>query len=306
MRLSSRAMLSGAAVLAVMMMVGCSSPTGGNEVQARVAPPAGTSGSSVPPGRTNAGVASRPVGLVAVQEESSKGASVFASEVYQDRSISGVAVRAEWKDLEPAADQFDWQAVDQVFNQATEANKYVVLILVPGFGTPDWALAGVTAGRFARQYGTGAGTQQQLPVPWDSTYLSRWFAFLSHVADRYGTNPAFRMIAAAGPTSVSAEMSLPNSDDDLTQWARLGYTPDRYVDAWAKTFDAYTHLFPSQYVSLALYPGCDWTTTATTTPPRATPPANASSTRASSIATGSRCRPVDSPPDATPTRAMTW
>ena len=94
-----------------------------------------------------------------------------------------------------------------------------------------------------------------LPMPWDQTYLSRWFAFLAEVAARYRNNPAFRMIAADGPTSVSAEMSLPNRGSDLAQWAALGYTPARYAAAWQTVFAEFARLFPRQYISLSLVPG---------------------------------------------------
>src|SRR4029077_15896762 len=60
---------------------------------------------------------------------------------------------------------------------------------------------------------------------------------------------------AAGPTSVSVEMSLPNQDPDIARWITLGYSPARYVDAWKTIFQAYARIFPRQYVSLALYPG---------------------------------------------------
>jgi hypothetical protein len=46
-------------------------------------------------------------------------------------------------------------------------------------------------------------------MPWDTVYLKRWFAFLKQVSDRYGKSPTFKMIGAAGPTSVSVEMTLP-------------------------------------------------------------------------------------------------
>ena len=204
---------------------------------------------------TSSGPAARPVGLIAVQEFEPGHLDVFTSAVFDDPSIAGVAPRVNWKDLEPSADQFNWQITDQVFAQATASHKFVVLILVPGFDTPAWAMQGVASATFVRQYGQGAGVAGDLPMPWDQTYLSRWFAFLQAVANRYGTSPAFRMIAAAGPTSVSVEMSLPNSDSEIAQWISLGYTPDRYVGAWKSVFGSYARIFPRQYTSLALYPG---------------------------------------------------
>lgn len=175
--------------------------------------------------------------------------------MFSNPLIAGVALRINWTDVEPGADQFNWQILDQVFTEATASHKFVVLTVVPGFGTPTWALAGVATATFARQYGPEAGQSGTLPMPWDQVYLSRWFAFLNVVATRYGANPAFRMISAAGPTSVSEEMSLPDIGPDLSRWIGLGYTPSKYIGAWTTVFGAYLRIFPSQYISLALYPG---------------------------------------------------
>ena len=72
------------------------------------------------------------------------------------------------------------------------------------------------------------------------------------------------MIAAAGPTSVSEEMSLPgaqisskvrSTEAALKTWTSAGYTPEKYLGAWREVFKRYAALFPNQYVSLALYRG---------------------------------------------------
>jgi hypothetical protein len=66
---------------------------------------------------------------------------------------------------------------------------------------------------------------------------------------------SFRKIAAAGPTCVSAEMSLPDSPNDIVQWEKFGYTTQKYINAWKQTFSAYSSTFPRQYFSLALHLG---------------------------------------------------
>ena len=196
-----------------------------------------------------------PGGLIAVQEYKAGDARVLTNSVFNNPLIAGVAPRINWTDLEPGAGEFNWQIVDQVFSEAAASHKFVVLTIVPGFGTPTWALQGVASATFARQYGPEAGQPGVLPMPWDQTYLSRWFAFLHAVAARYGANPAFRMISAAGPTSVSEEMSLPDVGSDVSSWIGLGYTPTKYAAAWASVFREYLQAFPGQYISLALYPG---------------------------------------------------
>ena len=180
--------------------------------------------------------------------------SLFDPQTYANPNIAGLTFRTSWADVEPADGSYVWTKLDTVFDQADQNHKWVELVLIPGFGAPAWALAGVQTGTFAVKYGPGKGDNLALPVPWDQNYLNRWFAFLQAVSTRYGHRPSFIKIAADGPTSVTAEMSLPNADSDLCTWIRMGYTSSRLVDAWQQVFARYAQLFPHQYFSLALYP----------------------------------------------------
>jgi hypothetical protein len=174
---------------------------------------------------------------------------------YANPNTSGVTFRTSWADIEPEEGKFAFGKIDTVFADAEKNGKWVELVLIPGFGTPGWAMQGVPSGKFTVPYGPGNGIVLPLPVPWDPTYLSRWFTFLKAMGDRYTGKSSFRKIAAAGPTSVSAEMSLPDSPEDIASWQKLGYTSQKYIDAWKQTFGAYSSAFPHQCFSLALHPG---------------------------------------------------
>jgi hypothetical protein len=175
---------------------------------------------------------------------------------YTNPNTTGVTFRTSWAAVEPEEGRFDFNKIDTVFANAEKNGKWVDLILIPGFATPDWAMQGAQSGMFAVQYGPGAGTGTllPLPVPWDRTYLSRWFTFLKAIGSRYAAKTSFRMIAAAGPTSVSSEISLPDSQNDIDQWKNLGYTTQKYVQAWRETLGVYVSTFPHQYFSLSLHP----------------------------------------------------
>jgi hypothetical protein len=138
-----------------------------------------------------------------------------------------------------------------VFAAAESGKKWVQLLIFPGFFAPAWAKEGAETEMFPIQYGPGHGTIESLPMPWDKVYLRRWFAFLKRLSDRYGRSPAFRMIAADGPTSVSAEMSLPNNLQDHGKWLSHSYTVEKYLGAWQGVFQFYAATFPDQYVSLS-------------------------------------------------------
>ena len=166
--------------------------------------------------------------------------------------MSGVAVQINWRDIEPVQGKPDWSKLDALFAAAISSKKWVQLDIFPGFFSPEWALEGAKTDLFIIPYGPDHGTVAKLPMPWDRVYLDRWFAFVKQLSERYGRSPAFRMIAAAGPTSVSEEMTLPsNSPPAVKKWLSDGYTPAKYLGAWEKTFHVYADSFPNQCVSLA-------------------------------------------------------
>jgi hypothetical protein len=187
-------------------------------------------------------------------EPSTRVGSLFDDRTYTNPHVAGLTFRTSWVDVEPTQGNFVWVKLDTVFNNAEKNGKWVELVLIPGFGTPAWALQGVQTATFSVKYGPGKGEQLSLPLPWDQTYLNRWFVFLKAVSVRYQNRPSFIKIAADGPTSVTAEMSLPNEPADLCTWVKLGYSSDRLIGAWKQAFANYTQIFPRQYFSLALYP----------------------------------------------------
>jgi hypothetical protein len=119
---------------------------------------------------------------------------------------------------------------------------------------------------FKFAYFTDNVPPRPLPLPWNEPYLHAWFTFLREFAGRYANSPAFRLIGVGGPTSVSTEMSLPGrttgdsalppaaNGSEIAEWRALGYTPDKYVNAWSETFEQYQQLFTHQHLGLALYP----------------------------------------------------
>jgi Beta-galactosidase len=193
----------------------------------------------------------RPTGLVVVIEYKTRAQFTADLRALKNASIRGAALQIHWSDVEPSSDSFDWSALDELFAASSADSKWVQLLIFPGFFSPRWALEGVKTGSFPLQYGPGAGTAAALPMPWDRTYLGRWTTFLRRLSDRYASNPALRVMAADGPTSVSAETTLPNSPPDLRKWQTNGYTPTKYLGAWRDVLDAYAADFPNQCVSIS-------------------------------------------------------
>ena len=174
---------------------------------------------------------------------------------YTNPSVDGIMIRTFWSDVQPAPDRFDWTFIDSQVQAASASGKKVVLLVLPGAFTPQWALQGVQSAQFVMDYGFMQGKTVTLPMPWDATYLNRWFAFVRVLGQRYDSNPAVVNVPATGPTSISEEMSLPNDRAAVTQWKQLGYTLQKYEGAWQQTLAAYAQSFPTTQISLTFYPG---------------------------------------------------
>jgi hypothetical protein len=170
-------------------------------------------------------------------------------------NADGIVIRTYWSTVEPSPNQFDWSFIDGQIAAASSHGKRVVLVVLPGAFTPKWALADVQTATFDAKYGFTRGQPLVLPLPWDPTYLSRWFACVRAIGQRYDANPAVVLVPATGPTSVSAEMSLPNQADAVDQWRTLGYSRDKFESAWDQTLATYTKAFPTTRIGLVMYPG---------------------------------------------------
>jgi hypothetical protein len=216
-------------------------------------------------------------------------------EMFSNPAVSGVAIYENWARLNPnaptAANAYDWSYLDDAFNHASawnlqnpaKAPKTIQLVPPPGFQTPQWVLDQIpscdglfqspvqtplsTCGKATFAGFVEGGGIRALPMPWDPVYKSSWRTFLTALAARYGSNPAFVSIAVAGPTASSEEMILPdnaNSDNPQTQFG-AGIAPvamwdqllafhyagmaayqksdQAFIDEWDAAIDMYGQIF---------------------------------------------------------------
>jgi len=177
---------------------------------------------------------------------------LFESKTVESYPAEGISLRTSWKDLQPSKDGYDWSYLDQTLRRARAAGKKVMIRVLPGIHSPDWALAGVdTIPYTVRKTGHPLqGRTVLIPVPWDPVYLGRWTAFISALGQRFRDDPSLVLVQMAGPTANTAEMHLPKSPEDRALWEQKGYRRDRLVAAWQTVIDAYSKSFPGRSLAV--------------------------------------------------------
>ena len=206
----------------------------------------------------------------------------YFNSLYQDLlnnpAVSGLTLQVHWDRLNPnpltAANPYAWNLVDDAFNQAAawdaqnpaQAPKTIQIIATPGFNSPPWMLAQIpscdglfqspvqtppsTCGTVIFKGYTEANDGNVFPLPWNPFYKSAWRTFLTALAARYGSNPAFVSIAVAGPTAASAEIILPSNDDSNNPQTQFSGGPISPNDMWLQ-------LLAFHYPGMAAYQGTD-------------------------------------------------
>jgi hypothetical protein len=106
----------------------------------------GVRAAAPPGGRGYPNSIRRPRGIyaVVVPDQARKG-SEDPDALLDNPAVSGLAIRMFWASLQPSKDRYDFSKIDAAFASAAARHKSVQLVLLPGFGTPQWVLDELTS-----------------------------------------------------------------------------------------------------------------------------------------------------------------
>ncbi|MCR9076422.1 MAG: hypothetical protein NXI07_10335, partial [bacterium] len=115
---------------------------------------------------------------------------------------------------------------------------------------PSW-LSSMGVEMFSFQFGTET---REMPVPWDSTFQSRWTQFIAAMGTRYANEDTISLVYATNSSRNGFEMQLPFSPTDQINWQAAGYSDALYADSWKTAIDAFVAAFPNHPVSHEVHP----------------------------------------------------
>jgi Beta-galactosidase len=158
--------------------------------------------------------------------------------------VDGLSWRFRWATVEPREGQYNWELIDRAIEGTTKAGKKVMLRVVAGINAPEWVYqSGAKPFDFCSTDLVHPGNHPrdlQMPIPWDSVYLTKWEKFIEVFGSRYNGRPELYSIQMTGGGYIG-EMNLPKA---LGKWQQVGYTDEKLIAAWKRIVDAYQKAFP--------------------------------------------------------------
>jgi hypothetical protein len=164
-------------------------------------------------------------------------------------AISGFTLDVNWSDIEPAAESYNWSAVDLYALPAVAAGLPLKVGLIAGNDTPAWVQAEVpnTVIQFSSSKPFVCFTTDE-PAPWNSNFQTEFLnaqqAVAAHLASIGATVVAVEL---TGLNHITSELNLVSQSklpagspcpftDATTQWLSIGYLPSLAESAASSLF----------------------------------------------------------------------
>jgi hypothetical protein len=180
---------------------------------------------------------------------------VFTNSIRANHQLTGVCLHIPWNEVEKEAGKPDFGAVDNFVAVLRGIGMKYQLCFKPGATTPPFVY---TEG--AQSFGTRVmnphrpnfGEAMVIPVPWDPIYQRNFSRVVAQLGDRYASDPLCVSVVLTCANSLSAEMHLPKTREDLAKWKALGNYEEKLLYVYKKYTDEWAKAFPRQEISLHL------------------------------------------------------
>ena len=166
--------------------------------------------------------------------------------------VTGIAVRQDWAELEPAEGEFAWEFLDSEVARAYAVGKQVLLRINTQAGKPVWVTQAVAAAGGTFFTFDDNGVETTIPVFWDPTFLAKKKAMLTALGDHFANSPVVTIISVSFANATSEDWNVPHLEEEVNQWLTLGYTSEKMLDAARQIMDTAMVAFPNQYLTLAV------------------------------------------------------
>ena len=197
------------------------------------------------------------IGLWVTQKVSGDSAEldVFANSIRANHQLAGVCLHVPWNQVEKEPGKPDFKAVDNFVAVLRDIGLKYQLCLKPGASTPAFVYAAGAQPfktRVVNPHRPNFGEEIMVPVPWDSIYQQNFSRVIAELGERYASDPLCVSVVLTCANSLSAEMHLPKTREDLAKWKALGNYEEKLFAVYEKYTDEWAKAFPRQEISLHL------------------------------------------------------
>lgn len=180
---------------------------------------------------------------------------VFTSSIRANHQLAGVCLHIPWNQVEKEPGKLDFTAVDNFVAALRDIGMKYQLCFKPGASTPDFVYAeGAQAfeSRVMNPHRPNFGEAMVIPVPWDPIYQRNFSRIIAQLGERYANDPLCVSVVLTCANSLSAEMHLPKTPEDLAKWRALGNYEEKLLSVYKQYTDVWAKAFPRQEISLHL------------------------------------------------------
>jgi hypothetical protein len=180
---------------------------------------------------------------------------VFTDSIRANHQLTGVCLHIPWNQVEKEPGTADFKAVDDFVTVLRDIGMKYQLCLKPGASTPAFVYAAGAQPfktRVVNPHRPNFGEEIMVPVPWDSIYQQNFSRVIAELGEKYASDPLCVSVVLTCANSLSAEMHLPKTREDLAKWKALGNYEEKLLEVYEKYTDEWAKAFPRQEISLHL------------------------------------------------------
>jgi hypothetical protein len=180
---------------------------------------------------------------------------VFNNSIRANHHLTGVCLHIPWSQVEQEPGKPDFTAVDDFIGVLRDIGMKYQLCFKAGAATPNFVyLEGAQPfeSRVMNPHRPNFGDAVKIPIPWDAVYQRNFSRAIAQLSERYASDPLCVSVVLTCANSLSAEMHLPKTREDLAKWRALGNYGEKLLDVYKKYTDEWAKAFPRQEISLHL------------------------------------------------------
>lgn len=180
---------------------------------------------------------------------------LFNNSIRANHQLTGVCLHIPWNQVEKEPGKSDFSAIDNFVSVLRDIGMKYQLCFKAGATTPNFVYvegAQPFETRVMNPHRPNFGDAIKIPVPWDAVYQRNFSRAIAQLAERYASDPLCVSVVLTCANSLSAEMHLPKTREDLAKWRALGNYAEKLLDVYKRYTDEWAKAFPRQEISLHL------------------------------------------------------